>query len=184
MLRRQVQFLDLSGHSISAALPANSTAESACALLADQLMVSKDDVRIVDTGVSRDSPYYPTTSSLPPSPIYFQIVTKKGDPKAGELSLSRFTRAQQMGQMSSSVEYASYGSTPPDDADRVAQLTRMGFGPDLVEDTLRVVNFDVEYAVDLLSNEGLRRQLEHAYVRGEAIPPRAQAEAVNFLRTR
>jgi hypothetical protein len=176
MLGRHVQFGDLSGRSISAVLPANSTVGSACAFLAEQLMVARDDVRIVDTGALRDSPYCSSTSQLPPSPVCFQIVTKKDGPEPESALFSRFARAQRMGQMWSSVEYASYGSTPSNYADCVERLTLMGFSADLVEDTLRIVNFDVAYAVDLLSDEALRRELELAYVSGQVVRPRDQVQ--------
>jgi DNA-binding transcriptional MerR regulator len=74
-------------------------------------------------------------------------------------------------------EYRIYAEdhlrTPPDFEQRVAHLANLGFPPDACAETLRMVAFDIQAAIELLTSEEARVQVERAH----GVDRRADASA-------
>jgi hypothetical protein len=165
---RSVQLCDVAGQSFTSSFQPIANVRDACVYLAGQLGIQEHEIRIIDYR----SRFCPMPSRLPARQVFFQgVLTSRPDGCVMSPS-ARFSRVKALAQRPLSAqareEYQSYAEvsllTPPNFEQRVAHLASLGFPPDACAETLRMVGFDVRAAIELLTNEEVRIEVERTHI--------------------
>jgi hypothetical protein len=186
---KHFQFRDVAGRCLTAALPGDATVRSGCDFLAEQLSIDASRIRIATR--RGDVRFCPMLRPLEHGPLFFQVVfeTRSDEPT---LSPSRRFAVRRLNvSLEAKDEYRRYARaarrTAADLDIGISYLTQMGFPRDACEDALRIANFGVAAASQLLTSERTRIAAERAFISGRPIdiriprydpqPPSAQRPA-------